>query len=130
MYIYQYQKQKCKKCDYTQNYNSAGVPVTTAVYFYGDSLNRAAAAEAEDCMKQINTYRGDKIVTGLVHTDLTDIKSITYNEISQVVIFNPAPDFSHLGSNQGSTAGSRYNRFTILVLLIEVVNHSLRSYVR
>ena len=68
--------------NYTDSYNSDRQITQRAVYFYGASLSRASAANSNDCTSQINTYNGTKDITSTVATDLVNIKSITYNNIT------------------------------------------------
>jgi len=68
--------------NYTANYNSVGQVTSTAVYFYasGSDIVRAVSAGAEALNVQVNTYRNNYI--GATAATLANIKSITYNDIT------------------------------------------------
>ena len=94
--------------NYAVNYNGVGEETTYAVYFYGSTNLRAAAAGAEDVTSQINTYRYDTTRFAGVATQASavvsgdGIKSITYNDIAGRLkgeeVSNDTQNYNSLGA--------------------------------
>jgi len=66
-----------EKADYTYKYNSREDITTTTVFWYGDDMDRAEDAAADDPMKKSVTYRGEAVADGEIDEDAR-ILSETY----------------------------------------------------
>ncbi|MGB3242207.1 MAG: hypothetical protein WBB66_05070, partial [Candidatus Omnitrophota bacterium] len=87
--------------DYTEKYDSKGEVTNTTVYLYEESLKRAMAAGADDCMSRSVTYRGvidptveDADNNGILDAYESDVSSITYYDYTDRIKGEEVTDYS------------------------------------
>ena len=99
--------------DYTQNYNSDKEVVTSSVNYYlvSGNLVRASDADSQDLISQVNTYRKDYLGTSA--SDLTNIKSVTYNHTDGRLSGEEVSDYTQNYNSDKEVVTSSVNYYLV-----------------
>jgi hypothetical protein len=130
--------------DYTANYSSAddGDVITISVFFYGNNDRRADQSGSNDTTSRIHTYRGKvsdvvaknglSSLSELARTNLENIRSITYNDITGRLKGEEIADYTHNYSSRKlitSTSVYYYDSMGILKRAVQAESDDLTSQI-